>query len=41
MLMKKDDLEEDGWNVLAKESLKEVWNNKKDGIVWEKYIKTC
>ncbi len=30
MLIKKKDLEENGWNLLTKESLKEVWYNKKD-----------
>ena len=26
------------WNKLAGESLKEVWGNKKDSRVWQKYL---
>ena len=41
-LIHKDSLkhnsEEKGWNTLAEESLKEVWDNKKDEKVWLKYL---
>ena len=32
------DIEEKGWNVLAEESLREVWDNEKDDRVWQKYL---
>ena len=35
---KKIDFEEKGWDFLAKESLKEVWDNEKDDKVWRKYL---
>lgn len=31
-------MEEKGWNLLAEESLKEVWDNEKDEKVWQKYL---
>ena len=34
----KEKIEEKGWNALAKESLKEVWDNEKDDEVWQKYL---
>ena len=30
--------EEKGWDALAEESLKEVWDNEKDAKVWQKYL---
>lgn len=38
ILNKKFDIEEKGWSSLAEESLKEVWDNKKDEKVWRKYL---
>ena len=35
---KEKELEEKGWNALAEESLKEVWDNEKDEKVWRKYL---
>ena len=31
-------IEEKGWNTLAEESLREVWNNEKDDELWQKYL---
>ena len=39
MLIKKKNLEENGWTTLAEKNLKEIWNNKKDDKVWKKYLK--
>mgnify|MGYP001615169563 CR=1 FL=1 len=38
ILLKEKELEEKGWNALAEESLKEVWDNEKDDKVWKKYL---
>ena len=27
-----------GWLVLAEESMKKIWNNKKDDKIWSKYL---
>ena len=32
------DIEEKGWTALAEGSLREVWDNKKDDEVWQKYL---
>ena len=37
-ILNKKDLEEKGWNLLAEESLKEVWGNEKDEKTWTKYL---
>ena len=37
-LQKTDGKEESGWLALAEESLKEIWDNKKDEKVWSRYL---
>ena len=37
-LIKDIDQEDFGWNLLGEQSLKEVWDNEKDDIVWRKYL---
>lgn len=36
--MLKLDLEDKGWSALSETSLRDVWDNKKDAKVWEKYL---
>ena len=38
ILIKRKELEEKGWNTIAEESLKEVWDNEKDEKTWKKYL---
>lgn len=37
-LIKEIDQEDVGWNILAEQSLKDVWDNEKDNKVWRKYL---
>lgn len=36
--LEKDKKEKFGWLVLAENSMKEVWANKKDDETWNKYL---
>jgi len=31
--------ENSGWQKITEPSFKEVWNNKKDEVIWRKYLK--
>ena len=36
--MEKNKKEEIGWMILAEQSMKDIWDNKKDDEIWSKYL---
>lgn len=38
MVNKKIGIENLGWLILAENSMKKLWDNKKDDEVWKKYL---
>jgi len=36
--LEKNRKEKVGWLILAENSMKKVWDNKKDDAVWERYL---